>query len=161
MKVHDMSCATDHGHAWIQTEQRGGTNETCDPHQKNAGGMTNQALAELSEGQSLAVGDRVRMSSRGRARHPKYGDREGFIVSKGSPSSWPSNSTNVNQSRASIATILRKWIAQIIRGKRIVGLEISIKRDRNRTERPVDLYSAPRASEVCSVCPLVGFSDRM
>ncbi|WP_425991686.1 hypothetical protein [Afipia sp. DC4300-2b1] len=88
MKVHDMSYATDQGHARIQTEQRGGTNATCDPHQKNAGGMTNQALAELSEGQSLAAGDRVRMSSRGRARHPKYGDREGFIVSKGSPSSW-------------------------------------------------------------------------
>jgi len=28
------------------------------------------------------------MSPLGRARHPKYGDREGLIVGQGSPSSW-------------------------------------------------------------------------
>jgi hypothetical protein len=28
------------------------------------------------------------MSQRGRERHPKYGDREGVIVGRGSPSSW-------------------------------------------------------------------------
>jgi hypothetical protein len=37
---------------------------------------------------SLAPGDRVRMSAWGRMRHPKYGDRQGFIVGRGSPSSW-------------------------------------------------------------------------
>ena len=37
---------------------------------------------------SLALGDRVRMSAWGRTRHPKYGDRRGFIVGRGSPSSW-------------------------------------------------------------------------
>ena len=39
--------------------------------------------------QSLAPGDRVRMSAGGRARHPKYGDRQGLLVGRGSsPSSW-------------------------------------------------------------------------
>lgn len=47
-------------------------------------------MAELNPGfeagASLTEGDRVRMSPRGRARHPKYGQREGFIV--GTRSSW-------------------------------------------------------------------------
>jgi hypothetical protein len=38
--------------------------------------------------QSLAPGDRVRMSALGRARHPRYGDLQGLIVGRGSPSSW-------------------------------------------------------------------------
>ena len=37
---------------------------------------------------ALALGDRVRMSALGRARHPRYGDRQGLIVGRGSPSSW-------------------------------------------------------------------------
>lgn len=101
------------------------------------------------------------MRSRGRARHPKYGDREGFIVSKGSPSSWRVKFDE----RKSIQSIHRDYLEKVDSADHSwqadCGLEISIKRDRNRTERPVDLYSAPRASEVCSVCPLVGFSDRM
>jgi hypothetical protein len=36
----------------------------------------------------LARGDRVRMSALGRARHPRYGDRQGLVVGRGSPSSW-------------------------------------------------------------------------
>jgi len=36
----------------------------------------------------LSPGARVRMSQLGRERHPKYGDREGLIVGRGSPSSW-------------------------------------------------------------------------
>jgi hypothetical protein len=36
----------------------------------------------------LFHGARVRMSQLGRERHPKYGDREGLIVGRGSPSSW-------------------------------------------------------------------------
>jgi hypothetical protein len=44
-------------------------------------------LTELK--QSLAPGDRVRMSAGGRACHPKYGDRQGLLVGRGSsPSSW-------------------------------------------------------------------------
>jgi hypothetical protein len=39
-------------------------------------------------GQSLAPGVRVRMSAFGLARHPKYGDRQGLIVGRGSASSW-------------------------------------------------------------------------
>jgi hypothetical protein len=38
--------------------------------------------------QSFAPGDRVRMSARGRAGHPKYGDRQGFVVGRKSASSW-------------------------------------------------------------------------
>jgi hypothetical protein len=37
---------------------------------------------------SLALGDRVRMSVLGRARHPKHGDLQGLVVGRGSPSSW-------------------------------------------------------------------------
>ena len=36
----------------------------------------------------LFRGARVRMSRLGRERHPRYGDREGVIVGRGSPSSW-------------------------------------------------------------------------
>jgi hypothetical protein len=36
----------------------------------------------------LFRGARVRMSLLGRERHPKYGDRQGVIVGRGSPSSW-------------------------------------------------------------------------
>jgi len=36
----------------------------------------------------LFYGARVRMSQLGRERHPKYGNREGVIVGRGSPSSW-------------------------------------------------------------------------
>lgn len=36
----------------------------------------------------LFYGARVRMSQLGRERHPKYGDREGLIVGRGTPSSW-------------------------------------------------------------------------
>jgi hypothetical protein len=37
---------------------------------------------------SLALGDRVRMSALGQARHPRYGDLQGLVVGRGSPSSW-------------------------------------------------------------------------
>jgi hypothetical protein len=46
-------------------------------------------MSTLSESrQSLAPGIRVRMSAFGLARHPKYGDRQGLIVGRGSASSW-------------------------------------------------------------------------
>src|ERR1700688_292798 len=38
--------------------------------------------------QSLALGDCVRMSAWGRTRHRQYGDRHGFVVGRGSRSSW-------------------------------------------------------------------------
>ena len=38
--------------------------------------------------QRLFPGARVRMSRLGLERHPKYGDREGVIVGRGSPSGW-------------------------------------------------------------------------
>jgi hypothetical protein len=37
---------------------------------------------------SLALGDRVQMSVLGRTRHPRYGDLQGLVVGRGSPSSW-------------------------------------------------------------------------
>jgi hypothetical protein len=41
-------------------------------------------VSALLELESLLVpGDRVRMSALGRARHPKYGDRQGLVVSRG------------------------------------------------------------------------------
>ncbi|MFZ5738264.1 MAG: hypothetical protein ACOY6K_15470 [Pseudomonadota bacterium] len=48
-------------------------------------------MASSSDGVSdrpLGRGIRVRMSALGRARHPRYGNREGVIVGQGSPSSW-------------------------------------------------------------------------
>jgi hypothetical protein len=45
-------------------------------------------LADEGTPQRLFPGARVRMSQLGLERHPKYGDREGVIVGRGSPSSW-------------------------------------------------------------------------
>jgi hypothetical protein len=51
--------------------------------------MSSELNSPLQSKQSLASGDRVRMSARGQARHPKYGNRRGLIVGRGSsPSSW-------------------------------------------------------------------------
>ena len=44
--------------------------------------------ARTTQPAGLFHGARVRMSQLGRERHPKYGDREGLIVGRGSPSSW-------------------------------------------------------------------------
>lgn len=45
-------------------------------------------VAEDTQPAGLFHGARVRMSQLGRERHPKYGDREGLIVGRGTPSSW-------------------------------------------------------------------------
>jgi hypothetical protein len=55
---------------------------------RESGGADSAANPPLQAKQSLARGDRVQMSALGRARHPKYGDRQGLIVGRGSPSSW-------------------------------------------------------------------------
>jgi hypothetical protein len=55
---------------------------------RDSSGTRSEPDAALAAKQSLAPGDRVRMSAWGRARHPKYGDRQGLIVGRGSPSSW-------------------------------------------------------------------------
>jgi hypothetical protein len=47
-----------------------------------------EASPPLQAKPSLARGDRVRMSALARARHPRYGDLQGVIVGRGSPSSW-------------------------------------------------------------------------
>lgn len=44
--------------------------------------------ADTKKSEGLRLGARVQMSPLGRERHPKYGDREGLIVGRGSPSSW-------------------------------------------------------------------------
>ena len=51
-------------------------------------GTSSKTNIWLEAKQSLALGDRVRMSALGRARHPRYGDLQGLIVGRGSPSSW-------------------------------------------------------------------------
>ena len=50
--------------------------------------VSTETNTPMESAHSLALGDRVRMSAWGRTRHPKYGDRHGFIVGRGSPSSW-------------------------------------------------------------------------
>src|ERR1700694_2306347 len=61
--------------------------------------------------QSLAPGDRVRMSAGGRARHPKYGDRQGLLVGRGSsPSSWVKF-----DERRCIQTIHRDYLEKVER----------------------------------------------
>jgi hypothetical protein len=55
---------------------------------RDPGSPGSETKPPLQAKQPLAPGDRVRMSAWGRARHPKYGDRQGLIVGRGSPSSW-------------------------------------------------------------------------
>jgi hypothetical protein len=55
---------------------------------KISGDVSTETNTLKESAHSLALGDRVRMSAWGRMRHPKYGDRPGFIVGRGSPSSW-------------------------------------------------------------------------
>jgi hypothetical protein len=55
---------------------------------RESSGTRSEPDAALAAKQSLAPGDGVLMSAWGRARHPKYGDRQGLIVGRGSPSSW-------------------------------------------------------------------------
>jgi hypothetical protein len=51
-------------------------------------GTRSEANTALETKPPLVLGDRVRMSALGRARHPSYADLQGVIVGRGSPSSW-------------------------------------------------------------------------
>jgi hypothetical protein len=55
---------------------------------RESSGTSSKTNIRLEAKQSLALGDRVRMSALGRARHLRYGDLQGLIVGRGSPSSW-------------------------------------------------------------------------
>jgi hypothetical protein len=55
---------------------------------RESSGTSSETNAPLEAKPSLALGDRVRMSALGRARHPRYGDLQGLIVGQGAPSSW-------------------------------------------------------------------------
>ena len=55
---------------------------------RESGDTSSETSIALEVKPSLALGDRVRMSMLGRARHPRYGDLQGLIVGRGSPSSW-------------------------------------------------------------------------
>ena len=55
---------------------------------RESSGTSSEANTPLETKQSLVLGDRVRMSALGRARHPRYGDLQGLIVGQGAPSSW-------------------------------------------------------------------------
>jgi hypothetical protein len=50
--------------------------------------ITSETNVPLEVKSPLALGDRVQMSVLGRARHPRYGDLQGLVVGRGSPSSW-------------------------------------------------------------------------
>jgi hypothetical protein len=50
-------------------------------------GTSSQTDTALETKPTLMPGDRVRISALGRARHPSYGDLQGVIVGRGSPSS--------------------------------------------------------------------------
>jgi hypothetical protein len=65
----------------------------------------------LESKQSLAPGDRVRMSEFGLARHPKYGDRQGLIVGRGSASGWRVKFDE----RRSIQTIHQEYLEKVER----------------------------------------------
>jgi hypothetical protein len=65
----------------------------------------------LESKQSLAPGVRVRMSAFGLARHPKYGDRQGFILGRGSGSSWRVRFDE----RRSIQTIHQDYLEKVER----------------------------------------------
>jgi hypothetical protein len=54
---------------------------------REASGTGSEANTALETKPSLVPGDRVRISALGRARHPSYGDLQGVIVGRGSPSS--------------------------------------------------------------------------
>jgi len=51
-------------------------------------GTRAEANSALETRPPLVLGDRVRISALGRARHPRYSDLQGVIVGRGSPSSW-------------------------------------------------------------------------
>jgi len=55
---------------------------------RESSGTSSETNTPSEAKQPLARGDRVRMSALGRARHPRYGDLQGVIVGRGSPSSW-------------------------------------------------------------------------
>src|SRR6267143_6235216 len=55
---------------------------------RESSGTSSETNTPLEAKQLLARGDRVRMSALGRARHPRYGDLQGVVVGRGSPSSW-------------------------------------------------------------------------
>lgn len=67
------------------------TTTKASPIAHQGAGQGEGCVKNADDGQSptrLFRGARVRMSRLGRERHPKYGDRQGVIVGRGSPSSW-------------------------------------------------------------------------
>lgn len=72
----------------VRTERCGMNDFCCRAASEQRNCMSSQTSTRLESRQSLAPGVRVRMSAFGLARHPKYGDRQGLIVARGSASSW-------------------------------------------------------------------------
>jgi hypothetical protein len=54
---------------------------------KESVGANSEVSTVLETKPPLVPGDRVQISALGRARHPSYGDLQGVIVGRGSPSS--------------------------------------------------------------------------
>lgn len=71
--------------------------------------MNSEANVFSESGRMLRPGDRIRMNARRLKRHPKYGDRQGFVVGRGSPSGWR---IKFNE-RASIQTSHQDYLEQV------------------------------------------------
>jgi hypothetical protein len=74
--------------------------------------MIDQPDNVIESGPPLALGDRVRMSELGLARHPKYASREGVIVGKVS-----ANGMRVKfDERKQIQTIHHSYLMKVAEG---------------------------------------------
>jgi hypothetical protein len=77
----------------------------------------------LETDQSLSPGVRVRMSAFGLARHPKYGDRQGLIVGRGSASSWRVKFDE----RKSIQTIHQDYLETVARSGAVSSMQADVQ----------------------------------
>jgi hypothetical protein len=81
--------------------------------------MSSKTGTLLQSKQALAPGIRVRMSAFGLARHPKYGDRQGLIVARGSASSWRVKFDE----RKSVQTIHQDYLETVERSGAVSGVQ--------------------------------------
>jgi len=85
--------------------------------------MSSETSTLLESKQSLAPGVRVRMSAFGLARHPKYGDRQGLIVGRGSARSWRVKFDE----RRSIQTIHEDYLEEVERSGAVFSGRSDVK----------------------------------
>jgi hypothetical protein len=78
---------------------------------RESSGTNSETNIPLEVEPPLALGDRVQMSVLGRARHPRYGDLQGLVVGRGSPSSWRVKFDE----RKCIQAIHRAYLERVVR----------------------------------------------